>query len=1116
MPEILTISKQKPASKAADFQFLADKALRYTQLVAGNNWTDYNTHDPGRTILEQLAYAINDLAYRTSMPIADLLAEDNGEAGKQTHFFTPRKILSSNPVSVDDFRKTLIDLPGIKNAWLAPRIEDNFYSDGPAIYHNKQTQKLHYLDNEPVEEEDLIRISGLYDILLEFENHENYGELNGNSIRRTLEITQNSNPLKGFKLMLAAEFPYWDDSAFPDLPLDRFDPKYKEVLAIELIKRVQDIDITIYRRLENLRIQISHHAEDNEILVEVTEKTSRERQPALEADLKKQLNGTLKLLAADYLERIEYIKGLVKTVNKQLYRHRNLCEDFINIKSVKVKEVAICIKIDLHHQARQNTVAAHIFYALEQFLSPQLEWSSLEELMAQGMPVDEIFEGPALNNGFLTDDQMTITDRRRILYVSDLINIIQDIDGVKFLSEIEMGLKKDGVFTIDHEGKQWHLELSEESESLEYYIPRLNIDHSNIRFFKDRIPLSTSRDEVNQQLEILRANKQELEKPITLDLQAPKGTSQQVGEYVSIQTHFPGTYQIGERGPSPLVNVSRKGQIKQLKGYLLVFEQLLANYLAQLANVNQLFSLDTNISNTYFSQGLYEVPHVADLLIDFVESSGLGNNPEEDDKRVFKRKWEQFLENAENAYITRLKDISEGKVEERTENESVFTDRRNRFLDHLMARFQEQIDDYANIMHSIDADTSANQLIIDKARLLQDYPAISSLRGKGFDCLDNGTGRASISGLELRMARLLGIDLYNMSGVGAVYETFEDNEGKYRFRIKDHTGEIILNSTQGYENEDELTGLKEQVFEAAMNPNLYQRKTDRRGRLYLNLLGAAGAIIARSQEYHKNESDRLDELLNMIDSLRKMDEKVHVLEHILLRPKIKGVDQLLPVREPTDLNWEEETCCSTPPYSFMISVVLPSWPKRFRNLEFRRYVEEKIRLETPAHIYARICWVNHAHMAAFEQKLTAWKQAIAKVDFNDDLFLAQIAGDFMAYVKAELEASYQLLDDEAPNPIEPNSRLIRRQIRKLKEKAKEKRLTPELRLELLMLIDRLEKAEKLLNRSTCHNALIEVLDLLRTIYPEATLYDCEEGEAENPIALNRTILGSFKPLEEDE
>ena len=53
-----------PDATAMDFASLRQEALELIPRLAGENWTDYNTHDPGITILEQVCYALTDLAYR--------------------------------------------------------------------------------------------------------------------------------------------------------------------------------------------------------------------------------------------------------------------------------------------------------------------------------------------------------------------------------------------------------------------------------------------------------------------------------------------------------------------------------------------------------------------------------------------------------------------------------------------------------------------------------------------------------------------------------------------------------------------------------------------------------------------------------------------------------------------------------------------------------------------------------------------------------------------------------------------------------------------------------------------------------------------------------------------
>ncbi len=50
--------------------------------------------------------------------------------------------------------------------------------------------------------------------------------------------------------------------------------------------------------------------------------------------------------------------------------------------------------------------------------------------------------------------------------------------------------------------------------------------------------------------------------------------------------------------------VMRKAQAKQLKGFLLAFDQLLANSLAQLRHAKDLFSVESASAQTYFFQYL--------------------------------------------------------------------------------------------------------------------------------------------------------------------------------------------------------------------------------------------------------------------------------------------------------------------------------------------------------------------------------------------------------------------------------------------------------------------------------------------------------------------------------
>ena len=114
------INKKQALNPALDYNFLKKEGLKYIQELAGDNWTDFNAHDPGVTILEQLAYALTDLGYKSSLDFKDLLASQKKIGGKDT-IFTVSEILPTNPITTQDFRKIIIDgIIGLNNIWIQP------------------------------------------------------------------------------------------------------------------------------------------------------------------------------------------------------------------------------------------------------------------------------------------------------------------------------------------------------------------------------------------------------------------------------------------------------------------------------------------------------------------------------------------------------------------------------------------------------------------------------------------------------------------------------------------------------------------------------------------------------------------------------------------------------------------------------------------------------------------------------------------------------------------------------------------------------------------------------------------------------------------------------------
>ena len=109
------ISPLPDTNPAFDARALFDEGLAEVRRLSSALWTDHNTHDPGITTLELLCYALTELAYRHSLPIEDRLA---GDADGSAQFFAPRAVLPNRALTELDWRKWLIDLAGVKNAWI--------------------------------------------------------------------------------------------------------------------------------------------------------------------------------------------------------------------------------------------------------------------------------------------------------------------------------------------------------------------------------------------------------------------------------------------------------------------------------------------------------------------------------------------------------------------------------------------------------------------------------------------------------------------------------------------------------------------------------------------------------------------------------------------------------------------------------------------------------------------------------------------------------------------------------------------------------------------------------------------------------------------------------------
>jgi hypothetical protein len=162
-----------------------------------------------------------------------------------------------------------------------------------------------------------------------------------------------------------------------------------------------------------------------------------------------------------------------------------------------------------------------------------------------------------------------------------------------------------------------------------------------------------------------------------------------------------------------------------------------------------------------------------------------------------------------------------------------------------------------------------------------------------------------------------------------------------------------------------------------LDKSRYLIKKTKKNTYYIVLTDDTGEIIARVIKYFKKTEDADAFILKIISYMEKSSlecEGFHLIEHILIRPR-KADDKLLTVC----VNKDCKNCSGfIDPYSFRVTVVVPYWPRRFKNMDFRRFFESTIRMEAPAHVHVKICWVEETPMKNFEEKYFIWLNEISK------------------------------------------------------------------------------------------------------------------------------------------
>jgi hypothetical protein len=388
------------------------------------------------------------------------------------------------------------------------------------------------------------------------------------------------------------------------------------------------------------------------------------------------------------------------------HANRNLCEDldFASIEIIKNENVSLEARLEILDTVNPESVLAQVYFHCAMQISPIPVFHSYKEMQDGGKSLEEIFTGPLLNHGYLDDKYLK--GKYEIITKNELMGKLKSIDGIKDICSfalLEHFSEWDGTFNF-----KTTLVIPEEPEEIKVKL-RKNGTPCKISFFEFKYEL----EKLFAVHKKLRNRNQVVDAFYTL----PKGKYRNIKKYFSIQNQFPDLYGINQYGISDSAPKDRIAKAKQLKGFLLFFEQIMADFLVNLHHVSDLFSLDER----------------------------------EDYLAWFKALDSDTVPNGNDLYLKKRERSPDETLQEAVTVQLKWPGQRDKILDFLLALYCESCTETSATSHI------KNEQLRKKAEFLRHIAEISKNRSGGCNYLAAGS-TDSISGLERKIRLLLSLD----------------------------------------------------------------------------------------------------------------------------------------------------------------------------------------------------------------------------------------------------------------------------------------------------------------------------------------------------------------------
>lgn len=709
------------------------------------------------------------------------------------------------------------------------------------------------------------------------------------------------------------------------------------------------------------------------------------------SDGPKEIKGGYKIFV-DVEERISHTpqeKEVLQVIKQRLYAQRNLCEDFFLIQTMETLPISVKATFEVANclgYEEGETIIAQILFAFQEFLSPRIPFYSISQLLDKGRTIDQIFTGPLLNQGFIDQEELIYLKSKSRIYAVELLEQATTIANIKNVLNFELFI---------HEGNARTTSITIPILPDQSLV--LDIPQSEIILHYNGLPFTTNWGKVLDILEDMKGRgtltKAYLQEENVFVLE---GHYRHLEDHVSIQQDFPLLYNVGHEGCTPSETTENHAKAKQLKGYLMFFDQLFANYLGQLSNIKHTMAIYSEDYNKPNGRLPLEVPSMHTIIKQPTQATDPGNDLD----FVIQRKYLDLKKEIAGASTEDQEQVDEmaksycSYINSTLESDVRSLDKRSRLLDHLLAYFAERFTIHSLHLYPKNETKQLDWSNSNKALFLKDYIDISRNRNRAAHITANEVNNwvdYVPSGFKRRIYRNLGIKslekrLFHQVVKDSMY--VEKKATQYNLDVflgkNFHTEYDDIFMFKGkYENMQSLVmsyGINEEHYNIVKKANgaynilLYVDKVKKQT---IELVTGTQPIINIEQA-----EAIVQQSVELFRSLNAACEGFHLIEHILLRSN-------------DTLTTEQDL------YSFTMTMVFPSWPARFQQCLFRHAVEEMVLIEGPAHILTNILWLDFEDMETFEQAYKTWIQL--KVDATSD----KVAVDTAAKVLMDLIELYK-------------------------------------------------------------------------------------------------------------